>query len=208
MQKRLRLWSLPGGNENYIITLKKCLAFIKETNPHQEQIKDWCFQTFPSVESERTVKDSIGVIKNLGLIKGVGDKFLLNEEGERFLKTHNNTLVYQLLDTKYKGIHDIIELLYKKPQTLNEICSSLRKKIGVNWKKETQCRVRLNWLCSIGYVAKDRQQYRLTKEGRNSVKGESIVEKKALTHLEIQEIIIKLGKAYSLHAEKEIHFSE
>jgi len=135
MKKRSSLGPLPAGGDKYVITLETCLGFIQKTTPDQEQLKKWFFQKFPSVESDRTVKDSLDVIKNLGLIKKVDDKFVMSEEGERFLKTQDNALLYQLLDENYLGIHDIVEILYKNPQTLDEICVSLKKKRLVFSKK-------------------------------------------------------------------------
>jgi len=203
MKKKSRLWSLPGGGGKYVSTLQKCLEFVEECNPSEEHLKKWFFRIFPSVKSERTAKDYIGTIESLGLIIRIGNKFALTTDAKGFLETHDNNLVYQALDANYIGIHDIVRLLYEKPQTPNEICLYLRKKIGVKWQKETQCVMRLNWLRSLEYVIKDGLHYRLTKEGRKFVKSESIVEKKALTHLEIKEIIIELGNALNLYTDDE-----
>jgi len=198
-----RLWPLPGGGEEYVITLKKCLAFIQETNPHQEQLKVWFFQTFPSVESERTVKDYLDFIENLGLIMILRNKFALTPGAREFLKTHDNNLVYQLLDAKYIGIHEILELLNKKPQALDEICLNLKEKIGEKWQTETQCLVRLNWLRSSGYVVKDGPTYRLTNEGRNIVESETEIEEKTPNHNELRDRIVEIGKRLGLFSKKE-----
>lgn len=203
MKSRRRLGPLPGGGDRYVDAVEKCLEFISQSNPSKKQLKEWFFRTFPSVKSERTAKDYIDTIESLGLIIMIRGKFFLSNDAKEFLKTHDNNLVYQALDANYMGIHDIVELLYEKPQTQNKIFSFLRKKFGVGWQKETQCVMRLNWLRSLGYVVKDGLQYGLTREGRNIVESEIEIEEKIPEHNELRDRIVEAGKLSGLFSQKE-----
>jgi hypothetical protein len=151
--------------------------------------------------ANRTVSDYIDTVKNLQLIIEENGKFSPSIASKKFLETQDNIILYQQLNKNYAGISGVIELLYKQPLTLEEICSS----------KSTQCKTRLYWLQSLGYVTRDGKVYCLTKEGKSVVeeKKEEIEEStvtfadKRKEHDKIQDTIVELGKVFGLYPEKE-----
>jgi len=204
---------MPGGSREYVSSLRKCLEFVMEKNPRRDQLMAWFMKAFPldgKDRAHRTVRDYVDTVKNLKLIAEENDKFFLCEVSRKFLETHDRFLLYQQLDTNYRGVSDIVELLCNQPLTLDEICSPLSRKIGRKWRRSTQCKMRVDWLQSLGYVIRDGKVYRLTKEGESIVErkgnvGESgvTIAEETRTHARIQEIIVELGEALGLYAEKE-----
>jgi len=194
------LGPLPGGADRYVSTLQKCLEFVRESNPSEEQLKEWFLKTF-HLKNERAVRNYMSTIKNIVLIaKGDGTLFL-SDVAKEFLETHENSLLYQVLNANYVGFNETLQILYDNALTLHEFAPLLRQKTGAKWQKETQCALRLYWLRSLGYVVKKGRKYTLSKEGKNIVESE--IEEKPLKHSEIQDIIMKLGNAYNLYSEKE-----
>jgi predicted RNA-binding protein len=201
MKKKSKLGPLPDGADKYVSNLRRCLEFVQESNPSEEQLVEWFEKTFQ--KSERTVRDYMYTIENLGLVVKGDGKLLLSDTAKKFLQTHDNYLLYQKLDANYLGVHDTVKLLYEKPQTLNAICSYLRKNIGVRWQKATQCTIRLNWLLSLGYVVKDGPTFNVTKEGRNIVESEIEIEEKTPEHNELLDRIVEAGKLFGFFSQKE-----
>ena len=190
MRKRLGL--LPGGANKYVDTLRKCLEFVLENNPSKEELTEW-FKDIYHSKSEKMLKDYIDTVKNLQLIVEVNNSFLLSDIAKEFLKTQENKLIYQRLETNYLGIREILHLLYENPRTLDKLPSFLNEKIGVTWQEGTQWKIRLNWLRSLEYVAKDGSQYRLTMEGQKIFETEIETEEEMPGHDELRDWFGKVG---------------
>jgi len=191
-EMRKRLGILPGGADEYVDTLRKCLEFVRERNPSKEELSKWFKKTFHS-RSERAPRDYVYTIESLQLIVEVNNRVLLSDISKEFLETYENKLVYQQLDTNYLGIHDLLQLLYKEPQKLDEISSFLNDKIGTTWQEGKQWEIRLNWLRSLGYVIKDGSQYRLTMEGRKVFEAETEKDEEMPEHKELRDLLCDVG---------------
>jgi hypothetical protein len=198
MEKRLRLGILPGGYNKYVDPLLRCLQYIRQGSPSKEDFSQWFEKTFDAKPKD----ECIHAIENLNLAKETDNAISLTDSGEKFLDTGNNGVLYQELDNNYAGIHDILELLHKKSCPVEEILSFLREKVGVTWKTKTQCEIRLNWLCSLGYVSKERRLFSITREGRAMINSE-IVEEEIPSHSEMQKHLSETAKNYDSVSQKE-----
>jgi len=187
MKKRRGLHFLPGGTGKYVDTLIKCLEFIKGEGPDEERLKRWFYETFPQVRSERTVKGCVYVLENqLALIKKKEERFILTEDGKRFLENRDSRFLFQIMADRINGVHDVLQLLSVKPCSSKEVDSALRTRFG--WKKQYQTHYRLSWLQSLGYVTKIGQMYSLTEAGKKAV---GVIEP---SHNEIRDMICEIGK--------------
>ena len=197
--KKLRtLGYLPGGEDKYIETLIKCLQFIQKSTPSEEQLELF-FNTF-GVESQRVVQSCINTMKNLELIARSNRTFTLSTTAKEFLQTQNNNLILQKLNSNYDGIKEILEMLSEEDHMIHEIFVNLKEKINVKWRTEQQVKIRLNWLRSLGLVAKIGQKYRLLKEAKGV---ESEIEQERPSHSEVQDMLVDIGKALGCDAQKE-----
>lgn len=177
---------------------------MRERNTSETQFQEWIQREFPSLKSRRVVKNHVGTIENLGLIIRSGDVGLtLSDEGEQFLRTHDKKILYEMLDMRYVGVHEVLELLQEKPSTLEEIESFIEDKTGIRWQTRTQYSLRLGWLQGLGIVTKTGRYYSLTEEGRNiAKKGNEIIEE-SITHQKIQNRVIDAGEILGYICEKE-----
>jgi DNA-binding PadR family transcriptional regulator len=177
---------------------------VRESNPSEKQFQEWILREFPSLKSRRVVKDRVGTIENLGLIIRSGDGgFTLSDEGEQFLRTHDKKILYGMLDMRYVGVHEVLELLQEKPSTPNEIASFIENKTGVKWQTLAPCSLRLGWLQGLGYVTKTGRHFSLSEEGRSIVEKEKEMIVEHPTHSEIKDRIAETGKLLGLLSEKE-----
>jgi|GEM_PF-2772064 len=202
MRKKLRLGLLPGGANKYVNTLQRCLEFVRESNPSEKELRNWFLKTFRS-KSERMAEDYQNTVKSLHLTEEIDSRLVLSKIAKEFLKTRENRLLYHVLDADYVGIHEVLQLLYKKPRTVVQISSLLNKKIEVPWQKGTQWVIRLNWLRSMGYIAKDGAQFRLTREGRKIVESKIKTEERIPEHNELRNRIANAGKLLGYFTQKE-----
>jgi len=198
MKKRLRLGILPGGYNKYTDSLLRCLKYIRQVSPSKEDFKQWFEKTLDAKPKDEYIR----TIESLNLVKEIDNTISLTDKGEKFLDTGDNGILYQELDNNYKGIHDILELLHKKSYTVEEILSFLREKVGVPWEGKTQFEIRLNWLCSLGYVSKKRRLFSITGEGRAMINSE-VVEEQTPSHAEIQKHLAETAKNYDLVGQPE-----
>lgn len=199
---RKRLGILPGGADRYVDTLRKCLEFVREKNPSKEELSKWFKKAFRS-KSGRAPRDYMYTIKSLQLIVEVNNRVLLTDISKEFLETYESKLVYQQLDTNYLGIHDLLQLLYKEPQKLDEISLFLNDKIGTTWQEGKQWEIRLNWLRSLGYVTKDGSQYRLTMEGQKVFEAEIETEEEMPEHNKLRDQFGEVGARLGFFSQTE-----
>src|SRR3989337_694683 len=114
MKKRRGLRFLPGGAGKYVESLIKCLEFVASKRPDVAVLKQWFFDNFPQTRGEKAVKGYINMVTNqLGLIKAEHGKFVLTSDGERFLSTHDNKFLFQVLDQRVNGVRELLRLVGK-----------------------------------------------------------------------------------------------
>jgi hypothetical protein len=110
-------------------------------------------------------------------------------------------IVYEMLIQKYKGVQEIIQILQEKPKTLHETARALKEKIGTNWKTTAQCAIRVFWLENLGYLKRNGKFFSLTEQAIGLSERE--IEENSLSHKQMQDRIVELGKRVGLIAQKE-----
>jgi predicted RNA-binding protein len=167
VKKRRGLRFLPGGAGKYVDSLLQCLEFVATEKPDEAVLEQWFFDNFPQTRGEKAVKGYINMVANqLGLIKAEHGKFVLTTDGERFLSTRDNKFLFQVLDRRVNGVHEVLRIV-ETPKPFSEIDSALRTRFG--WKTGAQTYYRVCWLQSMGYVAKTGNTYGLTEAGKGLV---------------------------------------
>jgi hypothetical protein len=196
--KKNRISRTPG---KIIETTTKFLKHVEKTAPPKNSIYEWVKTEFPTL-SERVAKDRANMLLNLGLTTNTQDGCLeLTIAGEQFLKTQKSNIIYENLNLKYLGLEEILEILREKPQTLEEIAVVLKEIIGVNWKTNSQCAIRLWWLEELGIIRANGKFFSLNVSYSETHEKEEDAE--SLSHVKIQDLIVELGNHVKLVAQKE-----
>ena len=204
MNKRSTLGYLPGGSEKYVDTLRKCLEYIRQEHPTQQQLEKW-FRDLYGSQNKNVNASYVRTVKSLELTEESRGVFSVNHLGEEFLAKGNSNIVYQQLDQNCKGIADTLKILLKDSLTLDGVCSLLKKKVGKKWETPKPCEVRINWLRSLGYIVKDGSKYCLTAKGKRIIERKD-EEGEPLKHDEIRDLIVKLGWANGHFSKPEFRF--
>jgi len=159
--KRLTLWPLPGGRENYLKTVIEFLEFISKEPKTIDEAKQWFKDSFSSVNGVYRSGGYFNVIyKQIGLVtKDRKNIIILTEEGEELLKTKDKERLYEIIDSNIVGFSNIIKILNHAPSTKQEIFSILQKEINSKWKKLNQVGNRLSWLISLNKIKREGRYY-------------------------------------------------
>ncbi len=165
MDKLKSIWPLPGGTRNYVNTLSKILLVLHENHFNEENLISWMMKEY-SLESSKTTKGYIEVVKKIGVVDIKDGIFILNENGKSFLEQKDNQLILKLLIENIFGFEEILKLLSEK-QTLDktEIYNEIENRCHTGWKTETQIIYRIYWLLSLEFVEISSGKYYLTEKG-------------------------------------------
>lgn len=158
------IWPLPGGMGNYVLTLRKILEKVKHENPTMDQLVSWLKSEYKLL-SDTAPRGELRIVnKCLGFMQEVGGRVKLTPAAEEFLRTGETRLVLDALQKRVLGFDEIFLMLAESQRlSLAEIHEGLLKRCKVDWETSTQTMYRLNWLISLGYVAKEHGKYYLTK---------------------------------------------
>lgn len=165
-------YPLPGGVEQYFDTLIALLQFIRDHNVGPDGLSQWMFDTFPNASGQIAVNGYISVLSRLDLWLEQDDVFRLTPEGTALVTKAESAPVdarRMVIEIKYRdflGYDVLFELLSQGSQVLDNIHEHLKQSLAVDWKSKNQTNFRVNWLRSLGYVAKEGKNYRLTDEGK------------------------------------------
>lgn len=167
------VWPLYGGKKNYVLTLRKVLEKISEENPTMDQLVSWLKSEYKG-SSDTVAQGVLRVVnKCLGLTQEIGGRVGLTSLGEEFLRTGENRLVLDALQSRVLGFEEILSLLAENRElSLSEIHKRLLEKLDLDWRTTAQTMFRLYWLLSLGFVVEEHGKYRLTGKSLVSEKPE------------------------------------
>jgi len=159
--KKLTLWPLPGGRENYFKTVIEFLEFISKERKTIDEAKQWFKDRFSSVNGLYESGGYFNVIyKQIGLVtKDRKNIIILTEEGEEILKTKDKERLYEIIDSRIVGFSNIIKILNRTTLSKQEIFPILQKEINSKWKKNNQLGNRLSWLISLNKIKINGRRY-------------------------------------------------
>ena len=141
---------LPGKAEDYPDTLHRLLkALWDEDLPTAE------FLEFVQREHGTTRSSARSVLYNalrvLGFVECDRVSVGLTETGLRYVESPTQELIQQALIDNVFGIHELLEILERRPRRIGEILPLMQQK-GFAWESDWQVRYRLKWLRTAGLV--------------------------------------------------------
>lgn len=164
-------WPFPGGVENFVESLNKALAFIRNNKPSEEQMTKWFFASFPKVKKRGNIRGYISVtLRHSGLVVINRNGITLSEDGKKYLDKPDSKLLFKILDNNVLGFKEALTVLAEKPLNLDEFHKALMKELephGVKWTEaHGQPYWRVNWLRALGFVALSGHVFCITNSGR------------------------------------------
>jgi HJR/Mrr/RecB family endonuclease len=154
--KKMSMWPLPGGNDNYIDTLNKFLKAIENGTNNKTDLINWYKNNFENVQSDRTSEGYIFVPKSMGLIEIKEGIYYLTEEGKKYIETKDLNLLYNLISKNIFAFEEIYEFLKSsnEPKKESEIYEFLKENLDVQWTTLAQTNFRILWLVNLNKIKK------------------------------------------------------
>ncbi|MFC2138126.1 restriction endonuclease [Bacteroidota bacterium] len=162
--KNRSIWPLPGGIYSYVETLDSLLDKIKKSNSNRENLVNWFVDSFENVNSTKTANGYLNVPKNMGLIDFNNGICELTEAGEKYYKSKDLKLLFEIISLNILAFEEIYEFLASssEPKSDQEILEYVIENFDVEWSTLAQVTFRLLWLINIdkiektddGYIAK------------------------------------------------------
>lgn len=158
--KNRSTWPLPGGINNYINTLNNFLEILSSGFDTKKKLISWYMKNF-NVNSETTAYGYIHVPKNMGLIDIKNGKYFLTEDGKKYLKSKDLSLLYETISKNIFAFDEILEFLKtsKEPKNEQDILNYLNENFDAKWESFAQTTFRLNWLLNLNKIKKTDEGY-------------------------------------------------
>jgi hypothetical protein len=157
--KNLSLWPLPGGRENFVATMSTVLAYVGDSEPTLDQFIDWMHSTFPRVNSKKTAKSYIEMVRLSGLIEPRGDRLTLTTDAATYLASNDPEDLLRTMCDNIAGLEETLERVRTVPSTPADLEVFLNELLGTSWSSQAQAGYRLQWLESFGKLEKRNGTY-------------------------------------------------
>lgn len=166
---------LPGGVEQYYDTLVELLRRVGKLPMDQEQLTAAVIDVCPNASKSTAINQYISLIGRMGLWSFKDKAFRLTPEGKALLDKADSDPAaarHAILEAKVRDVagYDVLLKTFEQGSaTFDRVDSTLKQALNVDWKSKNQTMFRLNWLRSLGYLAKNGHEYSLTPAGRSVV---------------------------------------
>ncbi|HJT91241.1 MAG TPA: restriction endonuclease [Mycobacterium sp.] len=157
--KNLSLWPLPGGRGNFVQTMWMMLTFVSEREPTLDEFIDWLIGTFDRVNSRKTAKGYIEMVRLAGLIEPRVDRLVLTSDAASYLASTDPDELYHTMCDNIAGFEDTLDRIRQEPATLSELTAYLNTLLGTQWDTDAQAGWRVQWLESFGKVERNGDRF-------------------------------------------------
>ena len=161
--RRLSLWPLPGGADNFVVSATDMLRFVAQAEPGPEEFAEWIASHFPKVTSGKTAKSYVYVLRVLDLIKLDGETFALTDDGADWLAGDANTVALRQLRARVLGVEEYLQVLKDTPMSIDESHTFFLNTCNTNWETQHQTLFRVRWLQSCQAIESNDGKYRLAQ---------------------------------------------
>ncbi len=145
------------------------LTYVSESEPALDEFIDWTIETFERVNSRKTAKGYIEMVRLAGLIQPRGDRLVLTSDAASYLSSTNAEELYRTMCDNIAGLEETLDRLREAPATLPELTAFLNRTLGTAWDTDAQASWRVQWLQSFGKVEKTADNKFVARETDDSV---------------------------------------
>ncbi len=150
--KSLSIWPLPGGGDEWKVTLERMLKYVASEAPSMPEATKWLIDSFDPVNSEKVVRGYWQVLRSFGFIESDGEQLVLTGDGSTYLEDPSAPALLQQMRAQIAGTDELIGLLMDSPTTIPELRAHLNEVLGTQWETDAQVKFRLGWLSVLGVV--------------------------------------------------------
>ena len=147
--KNLALWPLPGGQGNFVKSMWRMLTHAADAEPTLDEFISWMIEEFPTVNSRKSSKSYIEVLRLAGLIEPRDGRLVVTSAGAAYLASTDQEDLYATMAANIAGIEETRLRIAESPATLLELTAYLNELLGISWSGESQAKWRVWWLESF-----------------------------------------------------------
>lgn len=117
--KNRSLWPLPGGQANFVQTMWRLLTEVSESEPTLDQFVEWMLGTFERVNSRKTARSYIEMVRLAGLIVPRSGRFVLTADGAAALADTDADAdaLYRVMEANIDGLAEALTRSRQSPVT-------------------------------------------------------------------------------------------
>ncbi len=144
------VYSLPGGYNGYLDTLRKIVAIVESYRMSRETLVS-------RLQSELAISvlnsaDVVRFLLRVGLLREVAGYCHVGHWTERWLASGDSGLLIALLHRRCRFIGEMLAELLKSPRSTSEMLAIAEKHYSLQWSASTQIDTRRGWLQSAGFI--------------------------------------------------------
>ena len=162
-------------------------------------------------------KSYLYFLNGIGLVENIDGIYKLSKAGQAFWQDPDTRKLADLIQNKYLLFVEVLEFIYQRPVTIQELDRELCELYQLDWKNISNTRKRINWLEVLGLVqALGQKKWGVTDAGKKALKEWYIIDSEVLkeneafmTELqiktppkEIELLLQELQKSPELHKKR------
>ncbi len=216
---RMTFYPMAGGVSEQFGNLLSTLDWIFTAKPTPNEVREWLRNKF--VLTEYFARDVYTVLLiSTGLVKVVGENCRLTTDGLSVVSTRSSVVLLEIFEKSFAGVAAFLEVLRSKPKIRKEALVGIWFEIVKdrfprmqNWSRRTllnQCKHRIDWLRTMGFIDYINGLYSLSENGWSFVQKnppEAIAIQKheiKVEERELREMLVESFEPFSRSGEKTV----
>jgi len=163
--RRKDTYPLPGGNDEYLVSLSNVLEHVALQRPTIDHLSDWLQEEFGS--SQSNARHISLFLRRAGFVRESAGLLELSEVSRRYLDSQDGPLVIAQLHARIRFIGEMLEVLHSSPASTDSLLKIANDRYAMGWSTKAQIQRRRGWFQSAGVTAQDDEgRLVLTTSGR------------------------------------------
>jgi len=161
-----------GGATSYVDTLDAIIEFVEGYNPTTDELVGWHRGTFANVSSKDSILRRVSYLQQVGFLRQADDHWELGDTGSTYVQQQETATLLRIMCERNVGLRSLLYALSAAPMSLGEISTQqldTHPELGWSPEQTDMATQRINWLRSMGLIAKHGHEFHLTDDGRQFV---------------------------------------
>ncbi|ERG97191.1 HNH endonuclease signature motif containing protein [Haloquadratum walsbyi] len=158
-----------GGATNYVDTLDAIIDTVRRTHPDTDMFVSWHREYFSRVSSRESILRRIRYLDTIEILTQCDGRWYRGQAGRRYDENREMETLFTILSRRNVGLRSLLYALRERSMTIGSINDQQLKthpELGWDPNQTDMALQRVNWLRSMGLVARQDEIYTLTSVGK------------------------------------------
>lgn len=158
-----------GGATNYVNTLDAIIDTVRRTHPDTDALVSWHREYFSRVSSRESILRRIRYLDTIEILTQRDGQWHRGQAGRRYDENREMETLFSILSRRNVGLRSLLYALRERSMTIESINDQQLKthpELGWDPNQTDMALQRVNWLRSMGLVARQDEVYTLTSVGK------------------------------------------